>query len=111
MNYIAIPGLIVKIDKPIKFFSANRILSVVADYFSLTREQLLEHTNRREIVYPRQIAMHVLRNYSRLSLREIKEQVTLQNHTSPVYATRRLKDLMDVDERVTNDVKEITENL
>ena len=62
--------------------TASGIISIVAEHYGFTREQLISPNRHKEIVYPRQIAMYLCRNMTSLSLQAIGTALGKKDHTT-----------------------------
>jgi chromosomal replication initiator protein len=67
----------------------NVILKAVADFFSVTVEDLVSHSRRKEVVEPRQIAMYLLRDISDLSYPHIGEKMG-RDHTTAIHSYEKI---------------------
>lgn len=106
------PGLYEKVDiKQVRFIKGDAILRAVANYFGLTEKDLFEKNRKRKTVYPRHIAMYLIRTYCNLSWVEISNQFSYQHHTTLVYSHKKIQDLIEVDVRFRNEIKDISENI
>lgn len=115
MNYMCIPGLqfgtspIKKINS-IPFTNeekADRILKFVCAHFNLSKEKICSKTRRREISYPRQIAMHLMTKTTSLPLMDIGNYFGGKDHTTVIYARDHIQDLQKVDHDVKKDLEYI----
>lgn len=82
---------------------ADKILEYVEGYFGVTRESLIKVSRKREIVYPRQMAMYMLAYYSFLSLKSIGV-IFSKDHTTVIHAMETIDDLSATDEKVKEQV-------
>ena len=55
-------------------------------------------TRRQKTVFARQIAMYLMRKFTRLSLKEISEYCGVTDHTTVIAGLKRLNELMDTEE-------------
>src|SRR6056297_1574673 len=97
MNYNIIPGL----------NSSNRIIDIVANYYNLTRDEMLEKSRNLYLVQARQITMYFLKKYTKLSSKKIATELYLANHTTVLYGIKTIKNRIDTEKEVLNDVKKI----
>jgi len=67
----------------------SQILKAVADYFSVSIEDLVSHNRRKEVVEPRQIAMYLLREISELSYPYIGEKMG-RDHTTAIHSYEKI---------------------
>ena len=56
---------------PDDYKKAERIIELVCDTWGLKIGQIRSNTKREEIMYPRQVAMYIMRERTNLTLREI----------------------------------------
>jgi chromosomal replication initiator protein len=61
------------------------IMQTVADYYSITMDDLISHSRRREITVPRQIAMYLTREMTNLSLPQIGQVFGNRDHTTVLH--------------------------
>ena len=67
----------------------GQILKAVAEFFSITLEDLISHNRRKEVVEPRQIAMYLLRDISELSYPYIGEKMG-RDHTTAIHSYEKI---------------------
>lgn len=66
-----------------------QILKAVAEFFSITVEDLVSHNRRKEVVEPRQIAIYLLRDISDLSYPYIGEKLG-RDHTTAIHSYEKI---------------------
>ncbi len=80
----------------------ENIQKVVAEYYNMKHSDLLSHRRNRAIARPRQMAMCLAKEFTKRSYPEIGEQFGGRDHTTVLYACRRIaelrKSIADVDE-------------
>ena len=67
------------------------VLKAVADYFSLHPSQLKQKSNARNIAYPRQIAMYLIRDLTGSSLPEIGRMFSGKHHTTVLHSVQKIE--------------------
>lgn len=72
-----------------KRVSDSQILKAVAEFFSVSIDDLVSHNRRKEIVEPRQIAMYLLREISELSYPYIGEKMG-RDHTTAIHSYEKI---------------------
>ncbi len=72
-----------------KRVSDSQILKAVAEFFSVTVDDLMSHNRRKEVVEPRQIAMYLLREISELSYPYIGEKMG-RDHTTAIHSYEKI---------------------
>jgi len=88
-----------------------RVMSVVADTFGVTREQLLSKDRSHEVVLPRQVAMYLMREEANASLPQIGESLGGRDHTTVMYGCDKVADMMERDELLRRRVFQIRDSL
>ena len=85
------------------------IMQTVADYYSITMDDLISHSRRREITVPRQIAMYLTREMTNLSLPQIGQVFGNRDHTTVLHGCEKVaagvKDAASGMQSVVGDIK------
>ncbi|MCS3779291.1 chromosomal replication initiator protein DnaA [Tsukamurella ocularis] len=87
--------------------SSSTILSVVAEYFEISVADLKGVERARAVTHARQIAMYLCRELTELSLPKIG-QIFDRDHTTVMYAERKIRKEMPERRRVYDQVQELT---
>lgn len=87
------------------------ILSIVANYFNITSDEILSSKRTQEISYARQIAMYLLREFTNLSLPKIGQELGGRNHATIVSGIKKIKESLEKDEDTKKIVEELVKNL
>ncbi|MGA8255863.1 MAG: chromosomal replication initiator protein DnaA [Nocardioides sp.] len=88
--------------------TAPLIIAQTAAYFGLTIEELTGPSRGRHLVMARQIAMYLCRELTPLSLPKIGAQFGNRDHTTVMYADRKINQLLAERRAVFNQVSELT---
>ena len=94
---IVIPGKEKKITSAL-------IIDAVIEHFHLDRDDLLGKKRNAEIVYPRKIAMYLIRTLTNESQQAIADVLNRKDHTTVISACRNIEKDMNTQEEVANDV-------
>lgn len=86
-----------------KLVTTENIQKVVAEYFNIRTSDLVSAKRSRTIARPRQIAMTLAKELTNHSLPEIGEAFGGRDHTTVLYATRKIAELKDSDHRMDED--------
>ncbi len=89
----------------------DRVVSVVANAFGISSEDLLGRSRSREVALPRQVAMYLLREEGNVSLPQIGEVLGGRDHTTVMYACDKVADMLERDDRLRRQVIQIRESL
>jgi len=83
--------------------TVNNIQKTVAEYFKIRVADLLSKSRARQVARPRQIAMTLSKELTDHSLPEIGDFFGGRDHTTVLHATRKVRELMDSNNRVKED--------
>ena len=73
------------------------VVKAVATHFGLKPAELRARTKKEQIVFPRQVAMYVLKETTALSLPEIGRQFSDKHHTTALHAIRKIAQMREDD--------------
>jgi len=94
-----------------KEVTPQHIMQTVADYYSITVNDLICHSRRREITVPRQIAMYLTREMTNLSLPQIGQVFGNRDHTTVLHGCDKVaagvKDTASGMASVVGDIKNL----
>jgi chromosomal replication initiator protein len=96
----ALRDLIAAQDKQV---TLENIQKTVADYYKIRTSDLLSGKRTRTIARPRQVAMALAKELTSHSLPEIGERFGGKDHTTVLYATRKVAELRETDPRIEED--------
>ena len=85
----------------------NDIISEVSKYYSITPSDLFGSSRQQAVAQARQIAMYLIREQTNLSLPKIGQLFGNRDHTTVMYANKKVTDLMKERRAVYNQVTEI----
>ncbi len=86
-----------------KLVTIENIQKTVAEYYKIRTSELLSSTRSRTIARPRQLAMALAKELTNHSLPEIGSAFGGRDHTTVLYATRKIAELKESDHRVEED--------
>ncbi len=105
----AINEFINKNDDP--HVNTEYILSVVANYFNVTSDEILSSKRTAEISYARHIAMYLIREFTNLSLSKIGKELGGRNHATIISGIENVKASMEKNEDTKKIIDELVKNL
>jgi len=88
--------------------SPTDIITATAAYFKLTVDDLYGSSRSQQIAVARQIAMYLCRERTSLSLPKIGQLFGNRDHTTVMYACKKISELMKERRSIYNQVTEIT---
>ena len=94
-----------------KLVTIDNIQRTVAEYYKIRTSDLLSAKRSRTIARPRQVAMTLAKELTNHSLPEIGTAFGGRDHTTVLYATRKIAELRDSDQRVSEDYNNLLRTL
>ena len=94
-----------------KDLSPDKILDIIADYFNIKTEEITNKSRKKKVVKPRQIAFYLLRSEVDMSYPEIGSFMGGRDHSTAIYAYKKIKKELKLSDELTNQVKFIREKL
>jgi len=99
------------LNNPYKKASHPVILKNVADFYNISLNDLLKRSRKKEIVRPRQIAMFLLREETKLSFPEIGQKLGGRDHSTVIHAYEKIKREDSTDEVLKQELVLIRERV
>ncbi|OGL30651.1 chromosomal replication initiator DnaA [Candidatus Saccharibacteria bacterium RIFCSPHIGHO2_12_FULL_41_12] len=90
-----------------RHFSPKRIIDVVANRYSVSVEDIMSPRRDREIVFPRHLAMFLLRDELHLSFPKIALALGRKDHTTAMHSVEKISRELSLDPRLKSEVAEI----
>lgn len=84
--------------------TADYILEIVADHFSLDKDALLSQKKTRNLTLPRQICMYLCSELTNLTQTEIAAKLKRNNHTTVIHGVNKIKEEIIVDKELENTI-------
>jgi chromosomal replication initiator protein len=104
----ALRDLLAAQDKQV---TIENIQKTVAEYYRIRSSDLLSAKRSRTVARPRQIAMALAKELTNHSLPEIGAAFGGRDHTTVLYATRKVSELRNGDTRVDEDYANLLRTL
>jgi len=89
----------------------DEVVRRVAESYGVSVESMLGRDRSRQIAFPRQVAMYLLREEANASLPQIGQTLGGRDHTTVMYGCDKVADMMERDDRLRRRVIEIKEKL
>lgn len=87
------------------------VIEVVAHYYNLTTDELVGKGRSKRFVQARQIAMYLCRELTDLSLPKLGAAFGGRDHTTVMYAERRIRESLTENKKVFDQVQELTQKI
>jgi chromosomal replication initiator protein len=84
--------------------TASVVLEGVCSYYHVEMERLRSKQRDREIVWPRQVAMYLMREETDASLLQIGAELGGRDHTTIIHGCEKVRSEMERDERVRREI-------
>ncbi|MDZ7922800.1 MAG: chromosomal replication initiator protein DnaA [Marinagarivorans sp.] len=94
-----------------RLVSIDNIQRVVAEYYKIKVSDLHSKRRSRSVARPRQVAMYLAKDLTNHSLPEIGENFGGRDHTTVLHACRKIKELLEQDADIAEDVKNLLRTL
>jgi len=91
--------------------SIDVIQQTVADYYTISVEEMKGKRRDKHIVFPRQVAMYLIREQTESSLPVIGTAFGGRDHTTALHAIEKITELVREDSRLQSDMRQIREQL
>ncbi len=89
----------------------GRVVDLVARKFNLTVEKLLGRDRTKDVAFPRQIAMYLLREETNFSFPQIGEVLGGRDHSTVMYAIEKISDQIKHDDRLQRDIVSLKQQI
>jgi len=96
-------------SSPSKKISYKAIIQAVADFYDININLLANRCRKKEMVYPRQVAMYLLREELKSSYPFIGEKLGGRDHTTVMYACEKLIKELEKNESLQQEINLIKE--
>jgi len=99
------------ISQPKKMTNFKKILQSVAEFYDISMDDLVNKCRKKEVVYPRQIAMYLLREELKASYPYIGEKLGGRDHTTVIYACEKVAREIENNETIQQEINFIKERI
>ena len=87
------------------------IIETVSLYFNIPKEEFHRGKRNKNLVFPRQIAMFLIRSLTDLSLPEIGLFFGAKHHTTILYSNKKIEELLKTDEKTKYIIDKLTQDI
>ncbi len=96
------------LHEEVKAVTIDDIQKHVANYYNIRVQDMRSKKRSRNIAFPRQVAMYFSKALTSRSLPEIGEHFGGRDHTTVLYATRKIEERMDKDEDFREEINRLS---
>lgn len=98
-------------DSADRQITAQAIIEVTADYFNIDVDTLRGSGKKRAVAHARQLAMYLCRELTELSLPKIGDQFGGKDHTTVIYADRKIRKEMTENRNTYDEIQALTQRV
>lgn len=107
LTIIEVKALIKNNIKPKKHLALDEIVKIIAGFYMIDPEQIYEKTRKKEIVYVRQVAMYILREYFNISYPAIGKEIGGRDHTTVIHSYERVQKNIKEDPNIVQEIEQL----
>ena len=85
----------------------QKIISAVSEKYSMAPKDIKKKTNRQEVVFPRHVAMYLVRRLTMASLPQIGRSFGGKHHTTALHGIEKINNLRHTGELVGKQLDEL----
>lgn len=90
-----------------KSISADDVVDIVTDFYSLDKDFIYQKTRKKEVVKPRQIIMYILREDFGVSYPTIGQKLGGRDHTTVIHSCEKVRKDLKVDTLLSQEIEQI----
>jgi chromosomal replication initiator protein len=94
-----------------RIVSAKKIMEIVAEFYNVLVDDLIKQSRKKEYVFPRQVAMFIIRKELETSLPMIGEIFGGRDHTTVIHAVDKIQKLAKEKESLKQEISLITNRI
>ncbi|MFA6493120.1 MAG: DnaA/Hda family protein, partial [Patescibacteria group bacterium] len=94
-----------------KSLSSEKIIKIVGEFFKIDPTELVSEKRNKELVWPRQIIMYLLRHEMNLSYPKIGHQLNKKDHTTIMHGVSKIEKEIGVNDELKKELTLIKEKL
>ena len=89
----------------------SEIIGAVVAYYGISHEDVVARSRKQEFVRARHVAMYLCRSMTNSSLSNIGDRFAGRDHSTVSHACKKIGDLIDVEEALESEIKEIQQTI
>jgi chromosomal replication initiator protein len=92
--------------------SIEKIQELVANYYSISKRDLVSKSRRARLAYARQVAMYLCRTYGNCILADIGAAFGNRDHSTVLHALKKIEDAISIDGgKTASEIKELASKI
>jgi len=93
--------------KPKKHLAVEEIVKTIAGFYNTDPEKIYDKTRKKEVVYVRQVAMYILREYFNISYPAIGKEIGGRDHTTVIHSYDRVVEHLKEDPNLQQEIEQL----
>jgi len=81
----------------------SKIINIISEFYAVPVKDMESHCRKHDMVLARQMAIYMLKHYTRMSLLKISSLFGNRDHTTAIHSIKTINNLCDTDSRVFTD--------
>lgn len=94
-----------------QYITADKIVKIIANFFGIKCDELTGKRRNKELVYPRQICMYLLRHELNYSYPRIGKELGGKDHTTIIHGTEKIEKELSRNDKLQREISMIKEKL
>ncbi|MFH1509236.1 MAG: chromosomal replication initiator protein DnaA [bacterium] len=94
-----------------KALSSKQVISTVAEFFNIKTDDLLAKNRKKEVAWPRQITMYIMRDEMKASYPMIGQEIGGRDHTTAMHAHDQVTRRLEIDDNLRQELELIKQKL
>ncbi len=107
LTVVEVKNLLKNTIKPKKSVSAEEVVRVVAEFYSVDKNTIYDKTRRKEIVRARQLIMYILREEFNISYPLIGQKLGGKDHTTVIHSYEKIKNDLKTDMQLVQELEQL----
>lgn len=99
------------LDQSKKQMDPDKIFNFICKYYEINRVDFLSKKRHKEVAFPRQVAMYLLRHEFNFSFPKIAKKLNKKDHTTIIYGVEKIEKMLTADEALQKEISTIKERL
>src|SRR3989344_1388741 len=99
------------LNNPYKKASSQVVLKNIIEFYNISPSDLIKRSRKKEIVRPRQMAMFLLREETKLSFPEIGQKLGGRDHSTVIHACEKIREESSIEESLKQELVMIKERV
>jgi chromosomal replication initiator protein len=91
--------------------TSDRIIHTITAFYNIKKDELIAKSRKKEIAWPRQIAMYLMRNEGKISYPTIGSELGGRDHTTAIHACDKVSKEIESNDNIRQEIEAIKQQL